>query len=420
MTIDIVTPTFPESIQEGTIAKWHKGPGEPVARDDVLVDVETDKVVIEVVAPADGQLLEILKPEQEIVHAGEVLARFAEGAATISGSGKKAAAPDAPTEVAAPIAPAAAQVAGAAAGIASPAARKLAAERGLDLARIAGSGRDGRITREDVQGYRLPAATPAPEPEAPRVEAVPAGTLPSAAAEPTGSRVERRVPMSRMRARIAERLLEVTRTTAMLTTFNEVDMHRVMDVRTQYKDEFARVHNGVRLGFMSFFVKAAVEALKRFPQVNASIDGNDIIYHAYQDIGVAVSTDRGLVVPVLRNADHLSMAEIESTIADFGERARTGKLTIEEMTGGTFTITNGGVFGSLVSTPILNPPQAAILGMHAIKERPVAENGAVVIRPMMYLALSYDHRLIDGRDAVRFLVAIKEMIEYPAKILLQI
>jgi 2-oxoglutarate dehydrogenase E2 component (dihydrolipoamide succinyltransferase) len=226
--------------------------------------------------------------------------------------------------------------------------------------------------------------------------------------------------MSRMRARIAERLLEVTRTTAMLTTFNEVDMHRVMDVRAQYKDEFARVHNGVRLGFMSFFVKAAVEALKRFPQVNASIDGNDVIYHAYQDIGVAVSTDRGLVVPVLRDADNLSMAEIESGIADFGERARAGKLTIEEMTGGTFTITNGGVFGSLLSTPILNPPQSAILGMHTIKERPVVEDGEIVIRPMMYLALSYDHRLIDGRDAVRFLVAIKEMIEYPAKILLQI
>ena len=223
-----------------------------------------------------------------------------------------------------------------------------------------------------------------------------------------------------MRARIAERLLEVTQTTAMLTTFNEVDMHRVMDVRAQYKDEFARVHNGVRLGLMSFFVKAAVEALKRFPQVNASIDGNDIIYHGYQDIGVAVSTERGLVVPILRDADHLSMAEIESRIADYGERARIGKLSMEEMTGGTFTITNGGVFGSLVSTPILNPPQAAILGMHTIKDRPVVENGAIVIRPMMYLALSYDHRLIDGRDAVRFLVAIKEMIEYPAKILLQI
>jgi 2-oxoglutarate dehydrogenase E2 component (dihydrolipoamide succinyltransferase) len=414
MTIDIVTPTFPESIQEGTVAKWHKRPGDPVARDEVLVDVETDKVVIEVVAPADGSLLEILQPEQAIVHTGDLLARFAEGAG--AGAGARAPAEETPVAPREPAGPAAATGTG---GFASPAARKLAQERGLDLARIAGSGRDGRITKEDVVNYRPPQ-----EPPPARPAAVPA-TPPAPGAEPgvpavVGERLERRVPMSRMRARIAERLLEVTRTTAMLTTFNEVDMHRVMDVRTQYKDEFARVHNGVRLGFMSFFVKAAVEALKRFPQVNASIDGNDIIYHAYQDIGVAVSTDRGLVVPVLRDADHLSMAEIESKIADFGERARTGKLTIEEMTGGTFTITNGGVFGSLLSTPILNPPQAAILGMHAIKERPVAENGAIVVRPMMYLALSYDHRLIDGRDAVRFLVAIKEMIEYPAKILLQI
>ena len=407
MAIDIVTPTFPESIQEGTVAKWHRRPGEPVARDEVLVDVETDKVVIEVVAPADGSLLEILKPEQEIVHTGDLLARFAEGAGAAPQA--RTAEPAGTPETAISTAPAGTG------GIASPAARKLAQERGLDLARVAGSGRDGRITKEDVVNYRAleepsmaapPRLAPAPEPAE-----VPA---------PAGERPERRVPMSRMRARIAERLLEVTRTTAMLTTFNEVDMHRVMDVRAQYKDEFARVHNGVRLGFMSFFVKAAVEALKRFPQVNASIDGNDIIYHAYQDIGVAVSTDRGLVVPVLRDADHLSMAEIESRIADFGERAQVGKLTMEEMTGGTFTITNGGVFGSLLSTPILNPPQAAILGMHAIKERPVAEDGEVVVRPMMYLALSYDHRLIDGRDAVRFLVAIKEMIEYPAKILLQI
>jgi len=415
MAIDIVTPTFPESIQEGTIAKWHKRPGEAVARDEVLVDVETDKVVIEVVAPADGSLVEILKAEQDVVHTGDLLARFAEGSGGSVAPVAEAAVAE--TKVAAPAAPAGP------AGIASPAARKLAAERGIELGRVAGSGRDGRITKEDVLGYQAPSSPP-PAPPAPRVAPAPVAVPPPAEAggelAAGGERLERRVPMSRMRARIAERLLEVTRTTAMLTTFNEVDMHRVMDVRTQYKDEFARVHNGVRLGFMSFFVKAAVEALKRFPQVNASIDGNDIIYHAYQDIGVAVSTDRGLVVPVLRDADNLSMAEIESKIADFGERARTGKLGLEEMTGGTFTITNGGVFGSLVSTPILNPPQAAILGMHAIKERPVAEHGAVVIRPMMYLALSYDHRLIDGRDAVRFLVAIKEMIEYPAKILLQI
>ncbi|HEX4881982.1 MAG TPA: 2-oxoglutarate dehydrogenase complex dihydrolipoyllysine-residue succinyltransferase [Porticoccaceae bacterium] len=431
MAIDIVTPTFPESIQEGTIAKWHKLPGEAVARDQVLVDVETDKVVIEVVAPADGSLLEILKGEQAVVHTGEVLAKFVEGAAS-AGQGATTA------SVAEP--PAAGGVSGGTGGggVAGPAARRLAAERGVDLARVSGSGRDGRITKEDVLNYQAPAEAPravtvpstvAPSTVAPSA-AIPSAAIPSAAApEPapvaggvpqSGTRLERRVPMSRMRARIAERLLEVTQTTAMLTTFNEVDMHRVMDVRAQYKDEFARVHNGVRLGLMSFFVKAAVEALKRFPQVNASIDGNDIIYHGYQDIGVAVSTERGLVVPILRDADHLSMAEIESRIADYGERARIGKLSMEEMTGGTFTITNGGVFGSLVSTPILNPPQAAILGMHTIKDRPVVENGAIVIRPMMYLALSYDHRLIDGRDAVRFLVAIKEMIEYPAKILLQI
>jgi 2-oxoglutarate dehydrogenase E2 component (dihydrolipoamide succinyltransferase) len=407
MTIDIVTPTFPESIQEGTIAKWHKRPGEPVTRDQVLVDVETDKVVLEVVAPSDGSLVEILLPEQTIVHTGDLLARFVAAAggavATVPAAG------GAVTSGAASAAPV----------TTSPAARKIAAEQGVDLYRVAGTGRDGRITKEDVVGHRPGiASASAPQPVSER-SAVPAAY----ATETTparGERIERRVPMTRMRARIAERLLEVTHTTAMLTTFNEVDMHRVTDVRAQYKDEFAKVHNGVRLGFMGFFVKASVEALKRFPQVNASIDGNDVVYHGYQDIGVAVATDRGLVVPVLRSAENLTIAEIESKIADFGTRARDNKLTMEEMTGGTFTITNGGVFGSMLSTPILNPPQAAILGMHAIKERAVVENGQIVVRPMMYLALSYDHRLIDGRDAVRFLVAIKEMIEYPAKILLQI
>lgn len=415
MTIDILTPAFPESIQEGTVAKWHKQPGEPVGRDEVLVDVETDKVVVEVVAPADGRLAEILLPEQTIVHTGDVLARFVSGA----GSAVMPAAPA--------VAEASTQLEATAAlpVPASPAARKLAAERGLDLGRLAGTGRDGRITKEDVVGHRAaaPAAVAPRAQTPPERSAEPPVSAPvpvSEAAAAPGTRIERRVPMTRMRARIAERLLEVTNTTAMLTTFNEVDMHRVTDVRAQYKDEFARVHNGVRLGFMGFFVKASVEALKRFPQVNASIDGNDIVYHGYQDIGVAVSTDRGLVVPVLRNAENLSMAEIESKVAEFGVRARDNKLTMEDMTGGTFTITNGGVFGSLLSTPILNPPQAAILGMHAVKERPVVENGQIVIRPMMNLALSYDHRLIDGRDAVRFLVAIKEMIEYPAKILLQI
>lgn len=409
MTIDIVTPTFPESIQEGTIAKWHKRPGEPVARDQVLVDVETDKVVLEVVAPVDGSLAEILLPEQTIVHTGDLLARFVAAA-----GGAVATVPAASRAVTS-------GAASAAPVTASPAARKIAAEQGVDLNRVAGTGRDGRITKEDVVGHRpgvpeVPASAPQPVPErSAEPAAYAAETAPA-----RGERIERRVPMTRMRARIAERLLEVTHTTAMLTTFNEVDMHRVTDVRAQYKDEFAKVHNGVRLGFMGFFVKASVEALKRFPQVNASIDGNDVVYHGYQDIGVAVATDRGLVVPVLRSAENLTIAEIESKIADFGMRARDNKLTMEEMTGGTFTITNGGVFGSMLSTPILNPPQAAILGMHAIKERAVVENGQVVVRPMMYLALSYDHRLIDGRDAVRFLVAIKEMIEYPAKILLQI
>ncbi len=408
MTIDIVTPTFPESIQEGTIAKWHKRPGEPVARDEVLVDVETDKVVVEVVAPADGSLAEILLPEQAIVHTGDLLARFVAGA-----GGAAAAVPVAAPAALLDPAPTAALTA-------SPAARKIAAEQGVDLSRVAGTGRDGRITKEDVVGHRpdVPAA-PASSPQ-PAIRSEDAAGYALESISARGERIERRVPMTRMRARIAERLLEVTHTTAMLTTFNEVDMHRVTDVRAQYKEEFARVHSGVRLGFMGFFVKASVEALKRFPQVNASIDGNDVVYHGYQDIGVAVATDRGLVVPVLRNAEHLTIAEIESKIADFGARARDNKLTMEEMTGGTFTITNGGVFGSMLSTPILNPPQAAILGMHAIKERAVVENGQVVVRPMMYLALSYDHRLIDGRDAVRFLVAIKEMIEYPAKILLQI
>jgi 2-oxoglutarate dehydrogenase E2 component (dihydrolipoamide succinyltransferase) len=410
MTIDIVTPPFPESIQEGTIAKWHKQPGEPVARDQVLVDVETDKVVLEVVAPADGSLAEILLPEQTIVHTGDLLARFVAGvrgaAVAVPSDGPVATSSDSVSAVLA---------------TASPAARKIAAEQGVDLSRGAGTGRDGRITKEDVVGHRsdvpaTPVSAPQPVPE--RI-AEPRGYAPESASAP-GERIERRVPMTRMRVRIAERLLEVTHTTAMLTTFNEVDMHRVMEVRAQYKDEFARVHNGVRLGFMGFFVKASVEALKRFPQVNASIDGNDVVYHGYQDIGVAVATDRGLVVPVLRSAENMTIAEIESKIADFGARARDSKLTMEEMTGGTFTITNGGVFGSMLSTPILNPPQAAILGMHAIRERAVVENGQIVVRPMMYLALSYDHRLIDGRDAVRFLVAIKEMIEYPAKILLQI
>lgn len=405
MLIDIKVPAFPESVQEGTVATWHKQPGEAVARDDLLVDIETDKVVMEVVAPQDGSLAEILQVEGALLKGGEILARFDSGA-----SGSSAAAPAAES---AP--PRATEAVSDKVVIASPAAKKWAAEKNVDLNKIAGTGKDGRITKEDVVNFDDSAA-PAPAAAPGRS---PAPAVPTAAPMP-GERVEKRVSMTRMRARIAERLLEVTQSTAMLTTFNEVDMHRIMDLRSQFRDQFEKVHNGTRLGFMGFFVRAVVEALKRFPLVNASIDGNDVVYHGYQDIGVAVSTDRGLVVPILRDADQLSIAEIENTIVEYSGRARDGKLTIDEITGGTFTITNGGVYGSLMSTPILNPPQTAILGMHAIKERPVAEDGQVVIRPMMNLALSYDHRLIDGREAVLFLVAIKDMIENPAKILLEI
>lgn len=407
MSIEIKAPTFPESVQEGSIATWHKQPGEAVTRDELLVDIETDKVVLEVVAPADGTLKEVLKAEGDIVLSNEVIARVVAGEVSAAAS---APAVDVTEEV------------GATSDqekIASPAARKLADERGIDLQQVAGSGKDGRITKEDIVAWQTPQAAPVAAAAPVATQSPPVATE-AVISVSAGDRVEKRVPMTRMRARIADRLLQVTQTTAMLTTFNEVDMHRIMDLRSEFKDEFTKVHNGTRLGFMGFFVRAATEALKRFPAVNASIDGNDVVYHGYQDVGVAVSTEKGLVVPVLRDADNMSIAEVENTIAEFGAKARDGKLTIEEMTGGTFTITNGGVFGSLLSTPILNPPQAAILGMHSIKERPVAENGEVVIRPMMNLALSYDHRLIDGKEAVRFLVAIKEMIENPAKILLEI
>jgi 2-oxoglutarate dehydrogenase E2 component (dihydrolipoamide succinyltransferase) len=411
MLIDIKVPAFPESVQEGEIATWHKQVGDSVQRDDLLVDVETDKVVLEVVAAQSGVLVEILKEEGAILLSGEIMARLDSNA---SSSAQASGGAEGDTAASTPTAEGEAEAAPA-----SPAARKLAEEKGVDLAAVAGSGKDGRITKEDVVNF-----VPAPvAPAAPAVSPTPTAPVASVDNElplSTGERVEKRVPMTRMRARIAERLLDVTQTTAMLTTFNEVDMHRIMDLRSQFKDQFSSVHNGTRLGFMGFFVRSAVEALKRFPLVNASLDGSDIVYHGYQDIGVAVSSDRGLVVPVLRDVDQMSIAEIENKIAEYGGKARDGKLSIDEITGGTFTITNGGVFGSLVSTPILNPPQAAILGMHAIKERPIAEDGKVVIRPMMNLALSYDHRIIDGRDAVLFLVAIKDMIENPAKILLEI
>ncbi|KEA28291.1 dihydrolipoamide succinyltransferase, partial [Pseudomonas aeruginosa C0324C] len=400
---------FPESVADGTVATWHKKPGEAVKRDELIVDIETDKVVIEVLAEADGVLAEIIKNEGDTVLSNELLGKLNEGGA---------AAPAAPAAAAPAAAPAAQAAAPAAAGgddaILSPAARKLAEEAGIDPNSIAGTGKGGRVTKEDVV-----AAVEAKKnaPAAPAKPAAPAAEAPIFAA---GDRVEKRVPMTRLRAKVAERLVEAQSAMAMLTTFNEVNMKPIMDLRSKYKDLFEKKHNGVRLGFMSFFVKAATEALKRFPGVNASIDGNDIVYHGYQDIGVAVSSDRGLVVPVLRNAEFMSLAEIEGGIANFGKKAKEGKLTIEDMTGGTFTISNGGVFGSLLSTPIVNPPQTAILGMHKIQERPMAVNGQVVILPMMYLALSYDHRLIDGKEAVSFLVAIKDLLEDPARLLLDV
>ncbi len=399
MAIEIKAPTYPESVQEGSLATWHKQVGDSVNRDELIVDIETDKVVLEVVAPASGTISEILKAEGDTILSNEVIARIEEGAVAAA-----PAAPAAEPETPEPTANG---------GLINPAAKKLAEERGIDASLITGTGKGGRITKEDVVNYTPPAAAPA--------VSAPAAAPTAAQVElETGDRVERRVPMTRMRSRIAERLLEVTQTTASLTTFNEVDMTALMDLRKQYKEEFTKMHNGTRLGFMGFFVKAAVEALKRYPSVNASIDGSDIVYHGFQDVGVAVSTDRGLVVPVLRNAENMSIANIENGIYDYAMKARDGKLSIDEMTGGTFTITNGGVYGSLISTPIINPPQSAILGMHKIQERPMAVNGQVVVRPMMYLALSYDHRIIDGKGAVQFLVTIKELLEDPAKILLEI
>lgn len=407
MAIEIKAPTFPESVADGTVATWHKKPGEAVKRDELIVDIETDKVVIEVLAEADGVLAEIIKNEGDTVLSNELLGKLTEGGAAAAAPAAAPAAAAAPAQAAAP----------AAAGddaILSPAARKLAEENGIDPNSIAGTGKGGRVTKEDVV-----AAVEAKK-NAPAAAAKPAAAAAAAPVVATGDRTEKRVPMTRLRAKIAERLVEAQSSMAMLTTFNEVDMTEVMALRSKYKDLFEKSHNGVRLGFMSFFVKAATEALKRFPAVNASIDGNDIVYHGYADIGVAVSSDRGLVVPVLRNAELMSLAEIENGIATFGKKARDGKLSIEEMTGGTFTITNGGTFGSMMSTPIVNPPQAAILGMHNIIQRPMAINGQVVIRPMMYLALSYDHRLIDGKEAVTFLVTIKNLLEDPARLLLDI
>ena len=404
--MEIKAPTFPESITEGTVAQWHKSPGEQVRRDDLLADIETDKVVIEVVAPDNGTLAKIIKSEGETVESEEVIAEFTAGEAIGSGT----------TEVSSesgeedPVG-------------ASPAAKKLALESAIDIDTVEGTGRDGRVTKEDVAKAvaNMPAPGSAQDNEAVKPASVTTNTESSLIElGQLGERVERRVPMTRMRASIAKRLVEAQQNAAMLTTFNEVDMAPVMALRKTYQDQFQKTHNGTRLGFMSFFVRAVVEALKRFPAVNASIDGNDVVYHGYYDIGVAVSTEKGLVVPVVRESDALSLAQIEDQINIYGEKARSGKLALEDMSGGTFTISNGGVFGSLMSTPILNPPQTGVLGMHTIQKRPVVVDDEIVIRPMMYLALSYDHRLIDGREAVQFLVAVKGMIEDPARILLEL
>lgn len=421
MTIEIKAPTLPESVPDGTIATWYKLPGESAARDELLVDIETDKVVLEVVAPADGVLQDIKKGEGDTIVSNELLAIFEEGEIAKAVPAESAAEPSAeapalePEPVVDDSVDKAAEVV-----LMSPAARKLVEENNLDANSIPSTGKDGRVTKEDVVNF-MRADAPALAPTATiSVAASAPAPAPAPSIPMSGGRAEKRVPMTRLRAKVAERLLQATQTTAMLTTFNEVNMEAVMELRNKYMDAFEKQHEGTRLGFMSFFVRASVEALKRFPAVNASMDGNDIIYHGYQDIGVAVSSPRGLVVPVLRDADTLSFADIEASIRDFGLKARDGKLSMEEMSGGTFTISNGGVFGSMLSTPILNPPQTAILGMHKIQERPIAVNGEVKICPMMYLALSYDHRMIDGKEAVQFLVTIKELLEDPARIFLEV
>ena len=399
--IEVKVPQLPESVSEATLMSWHKSVGQAVARDENLIDLETDKVVLELPAPLAGVIVEIIEQDGATVVSGQLIARI-DTAATAGDAAPAAAAAPAPV-AAAPV------QAAAPGGAAMPSAAKLAAETGVDLAGVAGSGRDGRILKEDVAAAAAKPAAAAAKPVAP---------LPPVAADASG-RPEQRVAMSRLRQRVAERLLQSQQTNAILTTFNEVNMKPLMDLRAKYKDKFEKEH-GVKLGFMGFFVKAAVAALKKYPIVNASVDGNDIIYHGYFDIGVAVGSPRGLVVPVIRNADQLSLADIEKQIADFGKRAQEGKLTVEELTGGTYTISNGGTFGSMMSTPIINPPQSAILGMHATKERAVVENGQVVVRPMMYLAQSYDHRIIDGREAVLSLVAIKDAIEDPARLILDL
>jgi len=417
MASEVAVPTFPESVTDGTLVSWRKQPGEVVKRGDILADVETDKVVFEVPAAEDGVLAEIIVAEGTTVTSGQVIGRLGAGSAMAQAPQPKADAKPASA------APTSAQTTPSrmTEPVIMPAARRAMAERGIAASAMSGSGKGGRVLKEDVLKEAATPRTAEKPMRAAEPVAVAAPGPSSAVVElPTvgsAGRPEKRVPMTRLRARIAERLVEAQHTAAILTTFNEVNMQPVMDLRSRYREAFEREHK-IKLGFMSFFVKASVEALKRFPEVNASIEGTDIIYHGYHDVGIAVSSPRGLVVPIVRDADRLDMASIETRIKEFGDKAQGGTLALADITGGTFTITNGGIFGSLVSTPILNPPQSAILGMHKIQDRPVAENGAVVIRPMMYLALSYDHRIVDGREAVRFLVTIKEMIEDPARLLL--
>ncbi|MBK9348889.1 MAG: 2-oxoglutarate dehydrogenase complex dihydrolipoyllysine-residue succinyltransferase [Sulfuritalea sp.] len=411
MIIEVKVPQLSESVAEATLSAWHVKEGDAVARDQNLIDIETDKVVLELPAPDAGVIVKIVKQNGESVASGEVIAQIdteAKASAAAPATAKAATAP-----VTAPAA---------AAPTAMPAARKIMAEKGISAAEVQGSGRGGRILKEDVSGASKPAITaPAAVPSAPTLAAKPALPQPNVVSADAivAERPEQRVPMSRLRARVAERLVQSQSTNAILTTFNEVNMGPVMEMRKKYIDRFEKEH-GVRLGFMSFFVKAAVAALKKYPVLNASVDGNDIVYHGYFDIGIAVGSPRGLVVPILRDADQMSLAQIEKKIAEFGQKAKDGKISIEELTGGTFSISNGGVFGSMLSTPIINPPQSAILGIHATKDRPVVENGQIVIRPINYLAMSYDHRIIDGREAVLGLVTMKEALEDPARMLLDV
>jgi 2-oxoglutarate dehydrogenase E2 component (dihydrolipoamide succinyltransferase) len=415
MTIEVRVPQLPESVADATLVAWHKKPGDSVARDENLVDLETDKVVLEVPAPSGGVLKEIKLADGTTVTSGQLLAIIEEGTTAVPGASAPA--------IMAAASGATVPASDGTGGKLSPAAKRVAEENQVDPKAVAGSGRDGRVSKTDVVNYLsskdaaapAKAAAPAAAPKSPQQFVPPT----SAAVAARGARAEQRVPMTRLRARIAERMVQAQSTQALLTSFNEVDLKAVNELRARYKDAFEKQH-GVKLGFMSFFTKACVEALKKFPSVNASVDGNDIVYHEYFDVGVAVSTDRGLIVPVLRDADVLSFADIEKSIGNFASRARAGSITMEELTGGTFTITNGGVFGSLLSTPIVNAPQSAILGMHKIQDRPVVVDGQIVVRPMMYIALTYDHRIIDGREAVQFLVTVKQCLEDPARMVLHV